>query len=359
LNYKKIANWFLDSVNHDTTKKLKCEVANCPHIFAWGGVHGALKQYIYSCKNDEMFVMADVSQLYPFLMKQYKLLSRNVPKEGYKILEDTIATSLKLKAQGKKIEREPYKRFNNIIYGAEGDKSNAMFDPLHRNLICVFGQLLILDLIEKIESFTQLIQSNTDGILVKLKRKDFDKFDDIVYEWEQRTGLMMEFDYYKTVFQKDVNNYVIVDYDGKCKTKGAYVKGLTNLDYDLAIVNQAMVDYMLKKIPVSVTINNCNDLRMFQKIVKLTNKYKCVRHNNKDYTEKCFRVFASKSHNDSYIGKVKIKKGIEVSEKFANTPDNCFIENGDVTNKEIPEKLDRQWYIDLAIKRLDQYGVEV
>ena len=355
--YKNIAKWFLEDKNHDVTKKLECDVADCPHIFAWGGVHGALKQYIYSCKSDEMFIMADVSQLYPFLMKVYHLLSRNVPEEGYKILSNTIDTSLKLKAEGKKIEREPYKRFNNIIYGAEGDKSNAMYDPLHRNLICIYGQLLILDLIEKIEPIITLIQSNTDGILVKIKRKDFEKFDDIVYEWESRTGLMMEFDFYKTVFQKDVNNYVLISYDGKMKTKGSYVKSLNAIDYDLPIVNKAMTDYMVKQIPVETTINNCEELIMFQKIVKLSSKYWKVWHNNKFTSDKCHRVFASNNINDSYIGKSK-KPGATI-EKFANTPEHCFIDNDDVKNKKVPEKLDRQWYIDLTKKRLEQYGVEV
>lgn len=357
--YRHIADWFLSEESHDYTKKLNVDVAGCSHTFAWGGVHGAKKKYIYTCGPDEIMIMADVSQLYPFLMLNYRLLSRNVPDKAYEILEDTIHTSLRLKAEKKKIEREPYKRFNNIIYGAEGDPSNPMYDPLHRNLVCVYGQLLILDLIEKIESFTELLQSNTDGILIKLKRKDFERLDDTVYEWEQRTGLMMEFDFYKSVFQKDVNNYVVVDYEGEYKTKGAYVKQLTNLDYDLAIVNKAILDYMLTKKHPKDTINECDDLRMFQKIVKLTSKYKCVRHNGNDYTEKCFRVFASTSAKDSYIGKVKIKKGIEVAEKFGNTPEHCFIINDNINGRKIPSKLNRQWYIDLAVERLQQFGVEV
>ena len=165
-------------------------------------------------------------------MYQYKLLSRGCPDDAYDILKHTIDTSIQLKNEGKKKEREPYKRFNNIIYGAEGDSTNPMYDPLHRNLVCIFGQLLILDLIEKIESFTILIQSNTDGIFLKIKRSDFLRLDDAVYEWEQRTGLTMTFDCYKTVVQGDVNNYLVVDYKGGIKAKGSYVKGLNPLDYE-------------------------------------------------------------------------------------------------------------------------------
>lgn len=355
--YRFVADWFLNPENHDTESKLKCDIAGVPHIFAWGGVHGAIKQYMYTCKDDELFVMADVSQLYPYLMLVYRLLSRGCPESAYDILKDTIETSIRLKAEGRKKEREPYKRFNNIIYGAEGDKTNPMYDPLHRTLVCVFGQVLILDLIEKIEPFAELIQSNTDGILVKIKRKDFERLDDAVYDWEQRTGLTMTFDLYKKVIQKDVNNYVIVDYEGHTKTKGAYVKKLDDLDYDLPIVNKAIVNYLVDGVLPEITINACDELKEFQKIVKVSSKYLCGWHNGEKLTDKCFRVFASTDCNDGYIGKQK-SVGATI-EKFANTPDRCFIWNESVNGVKVPDNLDKQWYIDLAKKRIKDFGVEV
>lgn len=356
--YKPIADWFLRDVNHQYDKSLDVMVAGVPHSFAWGGVHGAVNKYNYTCKPDELMIMADVSQLYPFLMLRYHLLSRAVPEEGYAILKHTIDTSLRLKAEGKKKEREPYKRFNNIIYGAMGDKTNAMYDPLHRNLVCVFGQLLILDLIEKIEPFSELIQSNTDGILIKIKRKDFELLDDTVYEWEQRTGLMMEFDCYKTVYQGDVNNYVVIAADGSYKSKGAYVKKLNDIDYDLPIVNKAIIEYLVKGIPAEKTISECDKLIEFQKIVKVSSKYAFAMHNGKRLSDKTFRVFASKSVRDGYIGKCK-KEGATV-EKFASTPERCFIDNEDVKEKRVPDKLDREWYIDLAKKRIkEKFNIEV
>lgn len=353
--YKFVADWFLNVENHNTKAKLECDIAGVPHVFAWGGVHGAISKYIYECAPDEMFVMADVSQLYPFLMWRYHLLSRGCPDEAYDTLKHTIDTSIRLKEEGKKKEREPYKRFNNIIYGAEGDKSNTMYDPLHRTLVCVYGQVLILDLIEKVETFAELIQSNTDGILLKIKRKDFERLDDAVYEWEERTGLSMTFDIYKKVIQKDVNNYLILDYNGKYKSKGAYVKSLNELDYDLPIVNKAIVEYMTKGVLPEITINSCDDLKEFQKIVKVSSKYRCGWHNNRILTDKTFRVFASTNPKDGYIGKQKTK-GATI-EKFANTPEHCFIWNESVNGVEVPSKLDKQWYIDLAKKRLADFGI--
>ena len=353
--YQFVADWFLDKSNHDESSILECDIAGVPHVVAWGGLHGALPQFNYTCKDDELLIMADVDQLYPTLMIVYKLLSRAVT--DYDKFEHILAESLRLKKLKMKKEREPYKRICNITYGSEGDPSNAMYDPLHRKLVCVFGQVLMIDLIEKIEPFCKLIQSNTDGILVLIKDKDFDRLDDVVYQWEQRTGLHMSFDIFKKIFQKDVNNYLAIDQDGEIKRKGAYVKKLNNLDNDLPIVNEALVQYMVNGIPVEKTIGDCNHLKEFQKIVKVSSKYICGWHNGKKLPDKTFRVFASKDPHDTSIGKVKLKNGREVVEKFANTPDHCFIFNDEVNFVDVPQNLDKNYYVDIAKDRLNKFGL--
>ncbi|EPR8280724.1 hypothetical protein ACU6QT_000493 [Listeria monocytogenes] len=352
--YSYVIDYF-KSYTKDICKELKTDIADVKHVFAAGGVHGAKKNYIHTCQSDELIIMADVDQLYPTMMIEYDLLSRGVsrPEKFEKILE----TSLKLKAEGRKKEREPYKRICNITYGAEGDKFNHMFDARNRLLVCVYGQLFMLDLIEKLEAITsfELIQSNTDGVLIKIKEKDFEVLDDIVFEWENRTGLHMSFDFYQKVIQKDVNNYLIIDEEGNYKSTGAYVKQLSDLDYDLAIVNKAVVNYFVHNIPVENTIMRCNNLIEFQKVVKLTSKFEYATYNRKKQTEKVFRVFASTNEKDGELRKVKKTDDKLSSQKIANTPLNCFIDNGDITGKKIPSKLDKKWYIKLAKKRIKDF----
>ncbi|EQC2100511.1 hypothetical protein ACY4RH_002458 [Listeria monocytogenes] len=352
--YSYVIDYF-KSYNKDIRKNLKTDIADVKHVFAEGGVHGAKKNYVHTCQSDELIIMADVDQLYPTMMIEYDLLSRGVsrPEKFEKILE----TSLKLKAEGRKKEREPYKRICNITYGAEGDKFNPMFDARNRLLVCVYGQLFMLDLIEKLEAITsfELIQSNTDGVLIKIKEKDFDVLDDIVFEWENRTGLHMSFDFYQKVIQKDVNNYLIIDEEGNYKSTGAYVKQLSDLDYDLAIVNKAVVNYFVHNIPVEKTILRCNNLIEFQKVVKVTSKFDYATYNRKKQTEKVFRVFASTNEKDGELRKVKKTDNTSSSQKIANTPINCFIDNSDITGKKIPSKLDKKWYIKMAKKRIEDF----
>ena len=169
--------------------------------------------------------------------------------------------------------------------------------------------------------------------------------------------MQLGFDIITEIWQKDVNNYVFKFEDGKIERKGAYVKELNHLDYDMPIVNKALVAYMVDGVPIKQTINFCDDLKEFQKIVKISNKYICGYYNGEYLKDKTFRVFASKKKTDSFIGKVKIKNDYEVVEKFANTPDHCFIENGNVNEMKVPELLDKNYYIEVAQKRLEQFGV--
>lgn len=198
--------------------------------------------------------------------------------------------------------------------------------------------------------------ANTDGVLVKMNSKDdFDLIDDICYEWEERTQLQLEFEEFRKVFQKDVNNYIIVDANGKFKSKGAYVKKLSNLDYDLPIVNKALVDYMVHNIPVEKTIGDCNDLKEFQLVSKISGKYIHILHGEKIIKEKCVRIFASNIETDAGVKKLHATTGRPA--KLQNSPEHCFFYNDEVNGVKVPEKLDKEWYITLANKRLKDFGV--
>jgi DNA polymerase len=248
------------------------------------------------------------------------------------------------------------------------DKSNPLYDPLQANRVCIYGQILLLDLIERFEPHCQLIQSNTDGILVRMPDgadpdEWFDLIDDIAFEWEQRTSLVLEFQEFKEVFQKDVNNYVIIpdgelfDEKGKprWKSKGAYVKKLSPLDYDLPIINKALVDYMVHGIPIEQTINACDELKEFQLVTKISGKYTHIQHGDERLKEKCIRVFASKDKKDAGVQKIHAKTFRPA--KMPNSPLHCFLYNDDVNGVKVPDKLDKSWYIALANKRLGDFGI--
>lgn len=353
--YKHIKEWYNSPLNKDYKKSLEIEVAGVSHVFGWGGLHGARTKY----QGEGIFVNSDVTSFYPSLMIEYKFLSRNVRRpEKFK---DVYDMRVKLKREGKKAEQAPYKIVLNSTYGASKDKYNNLFDPLQANNVCVNGQLLLLDLIEHVTDKipgAKLIQSNTDGVMFKLPNKEtIDIYKDVCKEWETRTRMGLEHDLIKKVVQKDVNNYIIIMDNGKIKSKGAYVKSLNSLDYDLPIVNKALMEYFINGIQVEETINNCNDLIEFQKVVKVSGKYSYALHGEEILNEKILRVFASRSRRDP--GVFKLHKNKENPDKIGGTPERCFIENGDINRVKVPRKLDKQWYIDTAKKRIKDFIGEV
>lgn len=355
--YDFIRSWYLDPANQDYFAALYFDIAGCPHKCAWGGLHGAIAQYA----GEGYFINVDVESYYPAEMITHELLSRNVQDPSkFKGIRDH---RIELK-HAKDPRQKALKLVVNGTYGASKDKFNALYDPRQANVVCVNGQLMLIDLMHKLvrDVGAEIIQSNTDGVLIRMP-DDFDggpdafydRVDDVAYEWEHRTGMSLEFDEFTRVYQKDVNNYVLVAADGSMKTKGTYVKKLGPLDYDLAVVNKALVEYMVHGVPVEDTIAADDNLIDYQRVVKVSGKYKYGVHGHERLTDRCFRVFASTRESDGMIGRVKAGKA--KPEKFGNTSEHSFIDNGDVHGKKCPGYLDKSWYIQLAKTRLAQFGV--
>lgn len=378
--YKHVQEWFegfigkrfdsyYDKQSFYKSTSLTVDVAGVPHTFGFGGMHGAPEEPIHE---EGCLFHVDANNYYPSELLAYDLVTRSARNNNFKIIYDTrkelkykqTHASSKEEAKHYKKAQIPYKLILNALSGAMKDKNNKAYDPRNNNIMCINGQLMMLDLIEHLEVVPgfKLIQSNTDGIIIKIDDTDeaFDMMDDICFEWEQRCStdkcsIGLETDQIAEIYQKDVNNYLWIDLDGNVERIGAYVKELSRIDYDLPIINKALVEYMVNKIPVEDTINNCDELMEFQKIVKLSNKFRNVEHNGIVYQNKCYRVFASRDVADGKI--LKRKWSDDSLIKFGLTSDHSFIYNDDVHGVRTPSKLNKQWYIDLAKKRLADFGL--
>lgn len=381
------------------SRSLETIVAGVPHTFAFGGLHGAPIKPVHK---RGLLLHVDVNNYYPSMLIAWALVTRAATNDNYtKVyvtrkqlkMQQQAAARAGNKALAKKYKKMqlPYKKMLNALSGAMKDRTNPAYDPRNNNMMCINGQLMLLDLIEHLEVIPgfELIQSNTDGLIIWIPDTDeaFQMVDDICYEWECRCStskceIKLALDTISEIYQKDVNNYLWIDKDGGVERIGAYLKELSKIDNDLPILNKALVDYMVDKIPVEQTINQCDDLMMFQKIVKLSSEYKWVEHEHGqgkvtkltrhrdgsvsqvwEYTEtekltyKCYRVFASNDPQDGRLMKHGGSRG--KGEKFGNTPAHCFVWNDSVEGVKVPDKLDRSWYIDEAKKRLEAFGISV
>lgn len=62
-------------------------------------------------------------------------------------------TNAKTKEESKKWKKAqlPYKKMLNALSGGMKDKTNPAYDPRNNNIMCINGQLMLLDLIEHLE----------------------------------------------------------------------------------------------------------------------------------------------------------------------------------------------------------------
>lgn len=356
-------------VDSNSVRQLITTVGGVPCVFGYGGLHGSKDNEIF----EGILITADVASLYPSLMINEGFASRKL--KNPKDFENMRNRRLELKKVKDK-RQHPLKIVINSAYGILKDRNSACFDPVQSNNVCIAGQLYLTELAARLENTCEILQINTDGIYMRVKSlDDVERVKSIAREWEDRTNLDLEFDIYEhgRLVQKDVNNYLLIDLNsGHYKCKGTYVKKLSSIDYDLPILNKALVNYFVHDIPVETTINEATDLIEFQKVIKLTALFKgvvygigtTVKIDGKDKTivedgiplkEKVHRVFASTRLEDKGIYKIKVEKGQQSYEKIALTPDKCFINNEDINDVKIPEYLDKQYYIDLANERIKQF----
>ena len=344
----------------DNTQSLKVNVCGVEHLVSYGGLHGAEKQCHY--KGD--VYNFDVSSYYPSEIITFDFMSRNVPERNKNLYKQIRDERFELKKKGDSLA-DAYKSILNTLFGAMGHKWNKLYDLKQNQQVCITGQLLLIDLLEKLEPYISLVNSNTDGIMFHTKQ--IDKCREIIKQWEDKTGLVMEEDKIEEVYQKDVNNYIAVDEQGAIKTKGSYVKNYS-IKYNkksrelvekhgsfvsnsMTILDEAIVKYLIYNVPVHDTILNCNDPMRFQITTKKGPTYKRVEwevDGKYVVTNNVNRVFAST--NEKYGKLMKVKQNGR-RDTIASLPDHCLVFNKDLKDFDMND-LDKYWYIREAKKRI-------
>ena len=340
--------------------KLDFKIGDCPGVVGYGGIHAAIPNYFFEESDNRVIRNKDVASYYPHLMTLCGYTSRNIPSA--EIFENVLDTRMKAKASGDKATANALKLVVNTTYGALLNKYNDLFDPLMGRSVCITGQLFLLELAEHLYSEVdglKIVQLNTDGIMLECDRDQLELVDSICEEWQSRTGFELETDSVSKIAQKDVNNYVEVQADGKSKAKGGYlVKGIStvgafNINNSCCIVATALKEYFVNGTPVEETINDCTDIFQFQIIAKAGAKYREAYHmvdGVKEPVQKVNRVYATA---DERYGKLfKVKAEDDSTAKIEMLPEHCIIDND---NQLSISDVDKSFYIEMAKKRVNDF----
>jgi hypothetical protein len=342
------------------TGKLNISIGECPVTIGYGGIHGAIPNFLWDETGGRIIRNYDVASYYPHLMTLYGYTSRNIPSP--EIFSEVLESRMKAKAAGDTATANALKLVVNTTYGASLNKYNDLCDPLMGRSVCVTGQLFLLELAQHLYTMVddlRIVQLNTDGIMIELDDSQYDQVQEILNEWQSRTGFELEEDSIAQIAQKDVNNYVEVQPSGKFKTKGGYlVRGIApagafNINNNATIVAKALVEYFVHGTPPENTINACDDIFQFQIIAKAGAKYREAYHmvdGVKIPVQKVNRIYATKDPRYGKLFKVKAENDSEA--KIEMLPEHCIIDND---NHLTIHDVDKQFYIDMAKKRINDF----
>jgi hypothetical protein len=300
-----------------------------------GGIHSKNDPEIIIPAEDEMLIDIDVASLYPSMLIEYGFYPKHLGPEFLEVYSQIRSERIEAKHNGDKIKDSTLKLALNGLSGNLQNEHNFCYSPFAVMQIRINGQLLLLMLAEKlVELGCRIVQANTDGLFVLLKKSIYDKVNNVCREWEQLTKLTLEEDRFEAMYQYAINDYIAVKegytdirdrflageqiiqkkktgelyksieqiQDDYIKQKGMFItkvqlgKGLTP-----KIIPEAVIKYFVDGIPVEDTIKGCKDIKKFLMAEK-TGKQWNIEYMKEDI-QRTNRFYAST--NGGYLWKWK------------------------------------------------------
>ena len=186
----------------------------------------------------------------------------------------------------------------NALYGKLGYEYGDICDRLAVLKVTINGQLMIMMLCEELElNGIEVVSANTDGIVVKLYKRDLQNFEEITTKWKSLTRFGADSEDYLKYINRDINNYMAQELNRKITYKGDFNPMMYAVDlqkgYDMPIVAQAVSNYFIDGKPVLDTLYECTNILDFCKTQNVNKKFvviytkngksEIMQHNNRYY----------------------------------------------------------------------------
>jgi hypothetical protein len=201
---------------------LTAHVGGLTFHFGTGGVHASVEAQRFHATDEWLIRDIDVASLYPSLA----IVNRLAPEH---LGQAFVAEYAKIPAERKEHAKGTYmnaalKLAANGAWGKSNSPYSVFYDSKYAMQIPINGQLLICMLVEwlMVVPTINLIQANTDGVTYRIHRDHLAQAQAIEQQWQDYTHLVLEDASYRSMWIRDVNNYVALDTKGNLKQKGAY-----------------------------------------------------------------------------------------------------------------------------------------
>jgi len=254
--------------------------------FGMGGGHASRPKRIYRETDTHFILDIDGSSYYPNLGIRNRYYPEHLTERFCDIYEAKYNERQLYPKSTHPSKNRNLKELLNCVYGNSKQKDSLFYDPRYTVFICINGQLFLAKLIEMIcEPLpdVELIQMNTDGITLYIPKILEQEVYNICKQWEEFSGITLEYSEYKLMVMPDVNNYLAVYKNGKTKSKGRfqiYDEMVDNEEYhknpSANIVAKAFYEYYVNGTPVEQTVNKEESIYEFLFGVKKQKKFEYV-----------------------------------------------------------------------------------
>lgn len=341
------------------------------YTLATGGIHSQDPPRICVSDNKYVYLHHDYTSYYPSIMISYNIAPKHLNKKAFvrmvSFLKETRVKCKHTKDEDghvmegvpNKIGAEALKIVINSIYGKLGSELMFLYDRFAQMQVTINGQLMTMTLIEELElNGIHVISANTDGIVIKLPRDKFEVYKDITNHWNEANKMGADYEEYKMIASRDINNYIDIQVDGKVEYKGAldpkqYLKELKK-GYDEPIVAIAVFEYLVNNIPISETLRKHTDILDFCKTQNVGKQFDIVYsivENGK------IKTITSQRHVRFYVSTkgVIIQKQHKVTKKRSNLASGkSVIILNSLDDKPIEERnIDYGYYYEECYKIID------
>lgn len=247
----------------------KIKIGNSTYRLGIGGLHSSESSAFHVADAVAGLQDVDVASFYPKLMLNSGAFPPQMGPAFIQVFNSIVERRLAAKAAGDKSTADSLKITINGTFGKTLSKWGILSAPKLGIQTTITGQLSLLMLIEMLELCgIPVVSANTDGIVIKCPRALEWLRDQVVADWERRTGLQTEANDYAAIYSRDVNNYIAVkakDYD--VKLKGEYAPPVPvggswpNPGGEVCV--DAIIAYLKHGTPLADTIRACRDVRKF------------------------------------------------------------------------------------------------
>lgn len=290
------------------------EIGGVVHNISLGGLHSINNAEIIIPNEDELLLDYDVDSYYPSCLIVNNLYPKHLGIEFVDIYKNIRDERVEAKKDKNSFLADSFKYAINGLSGNLQSQYSWTYDPELVVKLRINCQLMILMLIEKFDLLgAKIVQSNTDGILIKIKKSLLPEIEKAKDEWCKLTKLSMSKEEFERFYQYDVNNYIGVKKgftetkDPELIKKKGFFADETNLGKGMSpkVIAKSLINYFVYNISPEETLKEDKDIKDYLTYQRVSRDF-IVEYNG----EKALHINRFyMSTNGGILIKYKMEKG--------------------------------------------------